>query len=346
MLSCISLTLANKCPRWSCGKNDTLPCAHSTYNATTDYSTVVIEPASSCKKPTICIGYVDDDKRTVNVKGRMMNIFFEANKNEELVCMNDTLKQDKAFPGEACSNDDDCYTKNDNFNSTCVDKKCTGKKADEACPNGSKECLAGLFCNSTLFCNPLKKAGDACEKFGECENAALFCYKKKCTKPLSIKVGEKVDESEIDEEAGSALCEFGYIANSTCAKTVIPENTNKTNFFECELGTQCNYNYLDNQGRVLGNFTRPCECGYNADGKSYCPAATDKNEKLFNDYTSKIYAAKVCHVNHPICNVVLSYKDSPLEAHKYFKAVDCINNISAGFISISSIFMIVLALLF
>ncbi len=71
ILSCITLTLADQCPKWKCCENKNLPCAHSSYNATGEYSNVVIELA--CKKPALCIGHVESqDKDAVNVKGRVM----------------------------------------------------------------------------------------------------------------------------------------------------------------------------------------------------------------------------------------------------------------------------------
>ncbi len=72
------------------------------------------------------------------------------------------------------------------------------------------------------------------------------------------------------------------------------------------------------------------------------------DEKLFTDFNAKaIENSKGCHVDDSDCNELsISPKNHPKTAHKYYKAVDCVNNISGGFITISSVFMIVLALLF
>jgi hypothetical protein len=202
-----------------------------------------------------------------------MDLFEAATENEELSCFNHTEKKSSSYPGEACEADGDCYSF-DKFTSKCVDKKCSGAKAGEDCL-GTFQCLVGNYCNATLKCEAQKKLDSDCtgENISECENTSK-CYKKKCTKFFSLKVGTKIEEGDKND----ILCEYALLKKGVCVKSAIVENVNATNFFECELGKTGTYNYTDDKDAQVDTDTKPCECGYNKDGKSYYPIATLKSK--------------------------------------------------------------------
>jgi hypothetical protein len=273
LLNVICLTLAQKCPKFVCGKEGSIVnCAESTYNVTANFSTVVLNPGS-CGHFDTCYGYTDYEKgEQLNFYRRTMEIFLRP-KNEKLSCVphkDDRTKLNSTYPGENCFTDSQCYSSG-KLTSKCVNKVCSGKAAGESC-EANAQCVVGTYCNSTNFCVAQKNAGSSCSADNECQNDSR-CYKKNCTKLFSLKVGTKVEDPTEMNQVYDVLCENGILVNNVCAKSTLPANTNRSPFLECEFGKTCNYNLVDDKGAILSNYTLPCDCGFNKDGKSYCPAS-------------------------------------------------------------------------
>ncbi len=101
----------------------------------------------------------------------------------------------------------------------------------------------------------------------DCKSDAL-CDGGKCVKAFSLKPGEKVKNIE----NAILLCQYGTVLLSTleCIKTTYADKE-KSGFVECNPGDKCLYK-KDGSDELID--TKICECGYNKDGKSYCPLAT------------------------------------------------------------------------
>jgi hypothetical protein len=245
------------CGKYTC-KTNQKTCAHSHFTNTS----LEITLSDICKKDNICY-----------VGGRPNDVFYNPNKTEvDGTCrITENPTSNLRFPGESCLKDEDCFYLGEKINSTklgkCVNKFCGGYGSKENCTSTS-DCLIGLYCSAENKCSNLKKLGENCTKTNECLNS-LGCYEGKCKNVLySLPVGTSL-KNVTDTEKGK-YCIYGRIFNDACDymnSTDIYDN--KTKLVICTPGSSCNYTTLN------GTKTLPCECGYNADGFSYCPKGTN-----------------------------------------------------------------------
>jgi hypothetical protein len=87
---------------------------------------------------------------------------------------------------------------------------------------------------------------------------------------LSFPTGNKI-EGNTDVYAGS-LCEFALVVDKICVKLTYTENST-TKFVECKMDQKCKYNYSNGNELLRSTlvFEKNCDCGFNAEGKGYCP---------------------------------------------------------------------------
>jgi hypothetical protein len=87
-------------------------------------------------------------------------------------------------------------------------------------------------------------------------------------KAFSLKPGEKFQNAL----NGPFLCEYGTFLLDTleCIKIAYADKSKK-GYVECNPGDVCTY-VKDGTDQLLTSGI--CECGYNKDGKAYCPLPT------------------------------------------------------------------------
>ena len=310
-----------------------------------------------CKKDEKCIIYSNDEKF-------FMNYIF---KNEEIsgYCtkkMGDgETESSLRYPGEECDEKkNQCL-----YNKECKNKKCVGYKKNETCQD-FEECEVGLFCNKTSgVCEIQKNEGEYCQDSWECKNY-LGCYKNSCIKYGSLKANMRntINESLFsgDEEKRYYLCEFGKLdkTQTFCVTTDYDSywiwTHNKTltdGFIECQNGELCYY--------VEGkrNFSLKCECGFNEEGKGYCPIPININKhewKKRMNLLSELTNNK-CHTlnrfkcysydNYDIYEQYHLISAKTTHAHLLYNSSKCIKNMYGGnlFLKVNWVFFLVLALI-
>ena len=97
-------------------------------------------------------------------------------------------------------------------------------------------------------------------------------------------------------------------------------------FVRCEIGELCNYTSGGNDDNII---SKPCECGFNQYGYSYCPLSHDYNIKDWEKYFKirKNYYSEECHtlkrydcINYDNYNDINYYKRLTEDAHKFYGA--------------------------
>lgn len=205
-----------------------------------------------------------------------------------------------AYPGEACSKDNDCkgipfYDENDvlfpNKEGMCRNNVCVGSLEGKKCPDMSS-CNLRFYCDVSNspsqatpgICKPLKKKNErGCKNSSECENG-LICLTfnegetkyNKCSEFRSLELGTKVETADYFEYYIKPLaCKSGYAYNGdTCAEVKYDSDPIKivNGKVECEIvRTTCWYTihfgteYTEKQ-------PSSCMCQYSANGGTgYCP---------------------------------------------------------------------------
>jgi len=240
------------------------------------------------------------------------------------------------FPGEDCIKNEDCYTTDkvkypdEKLVGTCVSGKCQGYKTGEACKE-TAWCLAGNYCEAEK-CAPLKKETVDCVKTTECQNH-LVCFEKKCqNKYYSQEAGTDVTGKA--DAPLALLCKYGKTTSKGVCDFWTSTGTidKKSDLVSCKEGEKCNYDTKD------GPQTKPCECGYNVDGLSYCPKgdnqSTDKWDKLYQ-WQAKKFNNK-CHSeskyscykdDEATLTGIVDFHHQTNEAHLYYGAPDCTSKV-------------------
>lgn len=201
--------------------------------------------------------------------------------------------QYKRFPGEACRDDADC------LNKLCVKGYCYCKSRGDICekdnPKDTHFCGLGFYCgrhntssrNDT--CIDLKGTGEECASSYDCK-MNLVCYSGVCAKELfSIENDKRIFEENLNDEFirnnPNLLCKSGYYdkTNKICARYFLLNKTNADGYAECDINNENSCVYQVQSDVNNYTFTRECTCGYNSNGKAYCPIDYGKCIFLFND---------------------------------------------------------------
>ena len=240
-------------------------CAKSTYYSK---SHIDVTLSDVCQSTEYC-----------NIGGIPNDVFYQ-NQNVTGTCTNKENEIKYRFPGEQCQKDSDCYQiKPNSIFGKCINKQCSGIGSDESCDETS-ECVAGYYCDKKeKKCLSQKGKGSECSSVYECQNY-LLCYEQKCQDvAYSFKTGEtlKIDSSEV--VFNKYYCELGSAEDKTCT-SLANKNTFTDEYLECQFGSNCEYFSLPSKNAI----TKTCECGYNSEGKGYCPKAHDKNKDEWIEY--------------------------------------------------------------
>lgn len=259
----------NSCPVYKC-ESSTKNCLESFNPNNNNSSGIVISLNENiCEKNQYCDYEISQTKILGNYNGQCK--IKNPNVPREL----------QRYPGEDCSDDTDCT------NGLCLNGICYSKKFGEICdpntPNGIHGCGLGMFCgpkkNSSDFhqCENLKVFGEECENSFECEMDTI-CYDGVCSKEyFSFDNGKKINEGFIKDEHIKKnvqyLCQSFYYSDKEkkCVEYKIVNKTYENGYVECDISDKnsCLYEIIGDG--IAETFTRECKCGFNTEGKAYCP---------------------------------------------------------------------------
>ncbi|MCQ2821562.1 MAG: hypothetical protein MJ252_30255 [archaeon] len=234
----------------------------------------------------------------------------------------------KRYPGEECLTNDDCIDITEiKAENKCVNKQCVGLKEDQKCKS-TEACSAGLFCESKSGrCKKQRAEYDDCTSSYQCENG-LLCYQSQCRDILfSLPVGTKVEQGDVN---GDFYCEYGLNINGVCAKlSLIEKELNEP--LACTDHNVCEYQY---EPESLGKVSLNCECGYNADGLSYCPISHNYKSQVWKKYFTLLklkynnechtYSRYNCYQNYGLLReLIANAREEMVRGSRYHNAVDC-----------------------
>jgi hypothetical protein len=248
------------------------------------------------------------------------------------------------YPGENCDKDGDCIKVDDNT-PTCVSGYCSGVAEGKACKSTSS-CVVGLYCDKkSNTCVKQKSEGD-CTESTDCVNH-LLCHKGKCSlTPYSLDIGTEIDKEDINFHGFK--CKLSdYDLDFKCVSLVQEETGDKDGFVECKYGETCKYKMGEHES------TKPCACGFNSDGKGYCPLGFNKREELLTKAYTKMASLfkNTCHsVSRAFCyqktgtaqGFALDFINFD-KAHLLHNAVPCADSVLSGnFVSFSTMAVVLL----
>jgi hypothetical protein len=252
------------------------------------------------------------------------------------------------YPGEECDKNEDCLNLIGEDSPTCVSGYCSGATEGKTCKL-SANCVVGLYCDKTSnTCVKQKLEGD-CTESSECVNH-LLCHKGKCSlPPYSLDIGAEVDKE--DYEFNRYKCKLSYVSNGKCASLVQEEAGDKDGFVECKYGEACKYKVGNDEEK------KNCVCGYNADGKGYCPLGSNKREELLTKAYVNLASLfeNTCHTdNRAYCYQKTSKTQGYAreivnfeKAHLFHNAVPCADAVLSGnFLSFSTMAVVIFISLF
>ena len=234
------------------------------------------------------------------------------------------------FPGESCTTDNICMRGNYNDIGECKNGYCSGHLENDICKSNS-DCNLGLFCNETIeICQKLKDVGEYCTNQYECKNN-LGCMNNTCFEYYSIDEGIYLQKK--GSKAFKNLCKYGQVdeRNGRCLGKLKYYNVDSSKidsngFVRCEIGELCNYTSGGDEKNII---SKPCECGFNKYGYSYCPLSHDYNIKNWEKYFNirKNYYSEGCYtlkrydcINYDNYDEINYYKRLTEDGHKFYGA--------------------------
>jgi hypothetical protein len=270
----LDIILAQNCPKYTCGDKKGNYCAEFKNKVQkglekTDLDVVLHD---ICEKNQICM---IEERLNGKYLSNQNQFFSDHFRDDKLSC--GVPERHESYPGESCQKHEDC--KQIDTKRICVRNKCHGRIIGAKCDVG--ECLPGFTCKDSV-CTALVKIGQPCKHNSDCVNKAV-CYKEICTEKFSIKAGEKIDIPKHTPHPHDRielfdLCEFGIAddKNNMCVK-IIHADLKSPKYIECKIGEECKYKAIGSDREL----TKPCECGYNSEGKGYCPLHNSQGNLIF-----------------------------------------------------------------
>lgn len=162
------------------------------------------------------------------------------------------------YGGDYCQASTDCVS------GVCTNNVCLGGVLGANCTN-PYDCNPGLYCNDVSKCDSQVTEGGKCNSQYDCLNS-MTCNQGICVPYFSLPVQSVTNN--LDASGLSLACYYGF-ANVTqssplkgiCARPPVSPSTEPT---VCTPGSICS--------DKTGTYKKPCTCGYNEFGLSYCPA--------------------------------------------------------------------------
>ena len=254
-----------KCPSYQCGSEKV--CAKSNNPNLFDSSNVTVTLTKGvCTKDQTC--EISDSK----------SIYF--NSTRDFPCSTQISTKTK-YSGETCSQNDEC------LNAKCESGSCKFIELEKECNPLDPLIYCGLnsfcFTNSTTSkssCVKQSEKDQVCSSTYQCKNN-LVCYDGKCSLEYGS-LDEKFDFDLMkftpDFVQYELLCKsLEFTKTKKKCHTYSYNNTADSNgYVSCNrtvLGEDCVYKTSLNE-----TLTYSCDCGFNADGKSYCPVDFSKRK--------------------------------------------------------------------
>ena len=258
------------CAKYTC-KSREANCVASHFTKNNETMSLNVIVSDVCKKDEFCdIGGVPN---TVFYNETDVNGTCKANANLPVAGVR--------YPGEKCLKNEDCYEPDASFYpdeflvGTCMFGYCQGYNATQNCSE-TAWCWTGNYCGEDKTCAPLKKEKENCTQTAQCQNG-LLCQNQTCQNAwFSLPVNATV----ISDNFISAdnFCKFGRAHKGVCDYLNTTDTVEKkSGLVVCNPGQKCNYTSL------AGAVELDCQCGYNADGKAYCPKGNSQGKmSLYN----------------------------------------------------------------
>lgn len=165
---------------------------------------------------------------------------------------------------EQCTSNSDCYSNN------CQSGKCKGKEKNDSC-GLTEECAIGFYCKGSK-CIAQEEEGNTCNEDSDCINNCGCSPDKKCIKYFSLDIGESTNNY--------LLCKTLYMQDEVCASIKLNNDTD-------ECSTENNVcSYTINEGKVVKETEKKCQCTRGDHSKKYCPSDTEG--KIWNNMLDKV----------------------------------------------------------
>ncbi len=264
----------------------------------------VVAPSANCFKYTCA-----PVRLTPSYNGRSPCIYYKSNVNsiyvvpcqeEHMQCAflawtNDAECSTRqgfssiAYPGEACSSNDQCST----FN--CYNGVCKGAELDESCTD-NQDCDVGLACQKDMRCALVQNEGQLCNEDLACASY-LHCVNQTCIRYGSIDTGVRFRVFAGQWNVQGLVCKSGEA--EALAKAAGPGEA----WFICKKGKwlksredeNCTYKDED-----TGELTwKIASCGLSWENDTFCEIASlDKQyQSTFRQFIDYLDSVK------PLCSV-------------------------------------------
>lgn len=220
----------------------------------------------------------------------------------------------KAYPGESCTSDGDCYylTSQGTTNSTCVAGLCFGKQVNDPCEHNVGQCVKGLFCSSASVCTSLKLNGEVCSSRWDCASGSCIPQSANSTDGVCGQF-ESVNAGGACE--GNEDCVAGLSCNrrnatdkwGNCESVVGSSYKMCTQASDCAYPETCTCNSLTGGMRCVAPAVRPsglpdaelisgkCTVASNCTGNTTCVLSACSAELC--KYFSVLYGPTIWNSN-------------------------------------------------
>lgn len=257
----------NTCPIFKCNtnktKNTNIPCVTVSKETNKTYEITLTE---SCDTLTQRCG--DNNLKHFDFSKNILS------DKQEIKCTNRTYD---AYAGDSLDDNYKCHS------SVKVDgKKCKPIDSKEKCTS-SGQCDIGLYCNATSgACVKQLAKDEACATSYDCKNN-LLCIDKRCQEMFSINTGSKFEMQKEEKDYFRYACKSGRVSTkseTTCVEW-INKDENTTTIKTCKPGSACQFVEVLANNTHGDTFETVCECGFNSEGKAYCPAPSGASKFKF-----------------------------------------------------------------
>jgi hypothetical protein len=192
------------------------------------------------------------------------------------------------YPGEECTVDADCYKTGDVGQGSCLGdtvKTCTAITAGLPCTK-HESCLKGFYCEADKTCKKQKPQDSPCGTSYECVNNLLCNWGYCNTTPYSLEIGIALDPKD---KMNVHKCKYGFTAQLDASSPIVCSSyaylkaPDADGFVECTLNSKCDYVDLF----FHQPLQKDCACGYNGNGKGYCPVPIKSRDTAYADFFNK-----------------------------------------------------------
>lgn len=245
------------------------------------------------------------------------SFFLKPCSGSEVCNLNTGLCEDPAvdpgsinYPGEPCGQNSDCST------SKCVSSTCTGTASGGYCAE-NEDCNPGLRCFESVCTKQIDVTQTGCVDDYDCINTAGCNFQGNslegtCLNYFSVDIGQVVSDCSggVSNLCKTSECTLTnkFQTSGICKMSTTSVNTTPVqcrSYLDC-VGTDNKYSY-----------TSDCDCGYNANGTSYCKLFSgDLNAQIYYNTWKNALVASI-----GACNTVRRFSDECLKKIGYYDSI-------------------------